>query len=251
VIDESGIEACTMRAVVDRLGDVLETHPNFAPWSHSSLVGLTPPTAPAATWEPDCSSWGPQACSRPPLPEWIEKATGNVVGQVEIYDRLTRRLQAAGARTVAVTSIAGHFCIDAFTEVSVLPVIDLLGVVAAGINAAGYRRVGLLGTRGVMASRFYGALGDVEVVVPPVAGLDAVHDAYVSVASVASCTPEQRGVFFDAGRALVDEHGAEAVVLAGTDLALAFNGHDPGFTTFDCIDAHVSAIVEHALRRDL
>jgi len=176
------------------------------------------------------------------------QATSNAVAQVDIYDRLTRRLQAAGAEAVAVTSIAGHFCIDAFKDVSVLPVIDLLGVVAAAIDAAGYRRVGLLGTRGVMASRFYGALGDVEVVVPPGAGLDAVHDAYVAVASAASCAPEQRRVFFDAGRALVDEQGTEAVVLAGTDLALAFNGHDPGFTTFDCIDAHVSAIVSHAVR---
>jgi aspartate racemase len=176
------------------------------------------------------------------------QASGDVDAQVEIYDRLTRRLQAAGARAVAVTSIAGHFCIDAFEEVSVLPVIDLLSEVASGVAALGHRCVGLLGTRGVMASRFYGALSDVAVVVPSGADLDAVHQAYVSVASTASCTAEQRGVFFDAGRALVAEHGADAVVQAGTDLALVFNGHDPGVETFDCIDAQVTAIIEHAVR---
>jgi len=41
------------------------------------------------------------------------QAKGNASAQVAIYDRLTRRLKAAGARSVAVTSIAGHFGIAA------------------------------------------------------------------------------------------------------------------------------------------
>jgi aspartate racemase len=178
------------------------------------------------------------------------QASGNVREQVEIYDLLTRRLQVAGARSVAVTSIAGHFCIDTFENVSVLPVIDLLSAVNAGVRDRGYRRVGLLGTRGVMASRFYGALGDIDVVAPLGPNLDAVHDAYVTMASTATCTQEQRRGFLDAGRAMVDERGAEAVLLAGTDLALVFNGFDAGFTVFDCAEAHVQAIFEEAVRMD-
>ena len=45
--------------------------------------------------------------------------------QCDIYLALTKRLAAAGADNVVVTSIAGHFCIDRFAEVSPLPVIDL------------------------------------------------------------------------------------------------------------------------------
>jgi aspartate racemase len=176
------------------------------------------------------------------------QAAGNTQAQVEIYDRLTRRLHVAGARSVAVTSIAGHFCIDAFEKVSVLPVIDLLRVVADGVRARGYKRVGLLGTRGVMASHFYGALSGVEVVAPTGPSLDAVHDAYVTVATTAMCTEGQRQGFFDAGRALVEEQGADAVLLAGTDLALAFNGFSAGFPVFDCAEAHVQAIVAEASR---
>lgn len=41
----------------------------------------------------------------PALP--ANQAAGNSDGQVAIYDHLTRRLKAAGARSVAVTSIAG------------------------------------------------------------------------------------------------------------------------------------------------
>ena len=178
------------------------------------------------------------------------QAAEDIAAQVEIYTRLTRRLQAAGAQSVSVTSIAGHFCIDAFERVSALPVINMLSVVDQAVTDRGYGRVGVLGTRGVMLSGLYGALSDIDVVVPPWPNLDAVHDAYVTMASTATCTDEQRQVFFDAGRAMVEEQGADAVLLAGTDLALAFNGGDPGFPVFDCAQAHVTAIFAEAVRTD-
>jgi len=99
-----------------------------------------------------------------------------------------------------------------------------------------------------MASQFYGALNDVEVVTPLGPSLDAVHDAYVTLASTATCTDDQRQGFFDAGRSMVEEQGADAVLLAGTDLAIAFHGFDAGFPVFDCADAHVQAILERALQ---
>jgi aspartate racemase len=120
------------------------------------------------------------------------QVSGDVQAQVVIYDLLTRRLQDAGARSVAVTSIAVHFCIEAFQQVSVLPIIDLLKVVHHDVNALGYRGVGLLGTRGVMASRFYGALGTVQAPAPLGQNIDGVSSAYVTVASNAHCSDEQR-----------------------------------------------------------
>ena len=175
------------------------------------------------------------------------QAADNTQGQVDIYDHLTRRLEAAGASSVAVTSIAGHFCIAAFEPVSTLPVINLLSVVNDGVQARGYRRVGLLGTRGVMESAFYGALRGVEALAPVGDSLDRVHEAYVTMASTARCTEEQRQIFVNAGRALVEVQGVEAVLLAGTDLGLAFNGVSPGFAVFDCAEAHVEAIAEAAI----
>ena len=56
--------------------------------------------------------------------------------QVAIYMRLTKRLAAAGAECVVVTSIAGHFCIAEFAAVSPLPVISLLPVVDAAAERA-------------------------------------------------------------------------------------------------------------------
>jgi len=167
--------------------------------------------------------------------------------QVRIYEHLARTLQAAGARRVAVTSIAGHFCIRAFEQVSPLPVIDLLTAVNHPVQSQGLRRVGLLGTRGVMLSQIYGALTDVESVAPEGDVLEAVHEAYVTMAATAHCTDQQRELFLEAGRAMVDEAGAEAVLLAGTDLALAFDGIT-SFPIVDCAAAHVEAIVAAAVQ---
>ena len=43
--------------------------------------------------------------------------------QMEIYTRLTNRLKNTGADFVAITSIAGHFCIEEFKDESPLPVL--------------------------------------------------------------------------------------------------------------------------------
>ena len=115
-----------------------------------------------------------------------------------------------------MTSIAGHFCIQDFRDVSVLPVIDLLSVVRDGTRAQGYTRVGLLGKRqGVMESGFYGALNDVQAVAPRGATMGRVYTAYVDMATTAHCTNEQRAVFFEAGRGLVEDEGVDAVLLRG------------------------------------
>src|SRR5947209_19234 len=45
----------------------------------------------------------------------------DIAAQTEIFIRLTRRLAAAGANLVAITSIAGHFCIESFKAESPLP----------------------------------------------------------------------------------------------------------------------------------
>ncbi len=49
---------------------------------------------------------------------------------------------------------------------------------------------------------------------------------------------------------MVREQGADAVVLAGTDLNLAFDGStDPGYPTIDALDVHVGVLVDLALDR--
>lgn len=174
------------------------------------------------------------------------QADKNVKAQVEIYQQLTGRLQRAGIEQVAVTSIAGHFCIDAFKKTSPVPVVDLLDVVKLEIKRRGFKKVGLLGTRVVMQTHFYGALEGVEVIAPA-QDLQEVHDAYVCMASAGVATAQHREIFVRAGKTLTEMYGCESILLAGTDLALVFDKHhNPGFETFDCAEVHAAAIASIA-----
>ncbi len=167
--------------------------------------------------------------------------------QVAIYQRLTDRLVRAGADCVVVTSIGGHFCIDAFKEVSPLPVIDMLVEVARAMDAQKFQRVGILGTRTVMETRFYGGIHSADVLPPADGQLDAVHQAYIDMAKAGRVTDAQRAVFYDAGNALIKDGGAEAIMLGGTDLALAFDADTSPFPIVDCAAIHVDAVVAAAL----
>ncbi|NIA71011.1 aspartate/glutamate racemase family protein [Pelagibius litoralis] len=175
-------------------------------------------------------------------------STNDTAAQAAIFLGLTRRLAAAGAQVVAVTSIGGHFCIEDFKAVSPLPVIDLLSSVPDRLQKAGYRTVGILGTRTVMQSAMYGCLPMLRVLPPRDGFLDAVHQSYVDMATAGVVTEAQRQVFFDCGRDLCEGAGAEAVLLAGTDLFLAFDGRDPGFKAVDCALLHLEDLIEAAAR---
>jgi aspartate racemase len=170
-----------------------------------------------------------------------------------VFLRFARRLQGAGADAVAITSMTGHFCVRQFEALSPLPVLSALPEIAAELGRRKLRRVGLIGTRVVMQSRLYGALDAVEVVLPEGARFQDTHDAYVAMAVSGQPTDEQRDVFFSVGRELCRRSGAEAVLLGGTDLFAAFEGHECGFPVIDTAQVHVDALsrrsIESAPRR--
>ena len=170
----------------------------------------------------------------------------DVAAQIAIYVRLTERLANAGAECVAVTSIAGHFCIEAFKVISPLPVIDMIHEVDQAVMLRYFKCIGILGTRIVMQSRFYGGVSNVDVIAPSGDALNDVHRAYVTMATSGSVTPSQRAVFTSAGKALIDA-GAEAIMLGGTDLALVFDAQTTEFPVIDCAGFHAEAIAKWAL----
>jgi aspartate racemase len=180
--------------------------------------------------------------------ELLQNVAGNAPErQAQTYVRLTQRLQAAGAEVVGITSIAGHFCIREFEPLSPLPIVNAIPELAAELARRGLHRIGLLGTRVVMASRVYGALSGLEVIVPGGESFDATHDAYIAMATAGQVTEQQRALFFAAGSELCRTQGAEAVVLAGTDLFLAFEGYDCGFPVIDSAEVHINALLRASL----
>ena len=174
-------------------------------------------------------------------------ARNDAAAQTAIYSRLTNRLVSAGAECVGVTSIAGHFCIEDFKAVSPLPVVDMIVEVSRAIEARGLKRIGIIGTRTVMETRFYGRIVSAKIVPPGEPDLGEVHQAYVSMATLGFVTEDQRSIFNAVSRRLFENQGVEAIMLGGTDLALAFNEQTAEFPLVDCAGIHADAIVQLAI----
>lgn len=171
---------------------------------------------------------------------------GDAKAQAAVFLPLAERLKAAGADAVAVTSMGGHFCVGAFEAVSPLPVLNAIPTLDAYFSAQGIARIGLLGTRNVMESHVYGGVPSVACVLPTSDDLARVHGDYLAMATAARVTPAQRQTFFRVGQNLV-ARGAEAVLLGGTDLFLAFDAVDCGFPVIDAAAVHIDAIFQWSL----
>lgn len=173
---------------------------------------------------------------------------GKAQAQAEIFARLVGRLKAAGAEAAAVTSMGGHFCINELEPIAPLPMLHGPLAVAQAIRTKGIKAIGILGTRLVMATGLYGHIKPARIVIPEGPLLDKVHDTYVAMAGIGRITEEQKRFFHEMGAKLCREQGAEAVLLGGTDLFLAFQGQDPGYPVLDAADIHAEAIYRHSIQ---
>jgi aspartate racemase len=173
-------------------------------------------------------------------------AKGEARKQAENFAKLIARLAAAGAGAAAVTSMTGHFCIRELEAMSPLPLINVIPEIDAELRRRNLKTVGILGTRTVMGTKIYGGISSAAVVLPQADAFDLVHINYVDMALAGRVTQAQREVFFAIGRRLCEEQGAEAVLLGGTDLCLAFQDRDCGFPVIDCADVHIDAIYAHS-----
>ena len=164
--------------------------------------------------------------------------------QAAVYVPLIDRLKAAGCDCAAITSLGGHFCFEETRALSSLPLVSAVAPLDDYFVGQGLGAVGILGTKVVQRTGFYGHLKATRPVVLD-AEIDAIGQTYTDMAIAGTCTPDQRSFFLDAGRRLI-EAGADAVVLGGTDLGLAFDGQDPGYRVIDALDVHVDVLARLA-----
>lgn len=167
--------------------------------------------------------------------------------QAVIYAGLIDRLKAAGAECAAITSIGGHFCYEETVARSSLPLVSAVEPLDAFFAAEGLGCVGLLGTRVVMRTKLYGQLRRTRAIALE-DEIEELGQLYQEMAVEGFCDAATRSRFLEAGQRLVDA-GAEAVVLAGTDLGLAFDGQETPYRVIDALDVHVALLADLASGR--
>jgi len=167
--------------------------------------------------------------------------------QAKTFLPLVERLDHAGCDCVALSSLGAHFCLDELVALSPLPIVSAVAPLDAFFAERNIKRIGLLGTRVVMRTRLYGQLVDTGAIVLD-DEIDRLGQSYQDMAVAGACTPEQRALFLDTGRRMMAA-GADAIVLAGTDLNLAFDGQDTGYPVIDALDVHVALLADLAAGR--
>ncbi|GAA2842800.1 aspartate racemase [Aminobacter aminovorans] len=161
-----------------------------------------------------------------------------------------RRLERGGADFVVICSNTMHRMADEVQAAIGIPLLHIADPTAERIRAAGFSRVGLLGTAFTMEQDFYkGRLAErhgLEVLVPEAEDRAVVHrviyDELVQGLVVASSRQAYREVI-----ARLVARGAEAVILGCTEIMLLVGPEDSGVPLFDTTGIHAEAAVDMAL----
>jgi len=155
-------------------------------------------------------------------------------------------MKAGGAEMTAIVALTPHICVSQLAPISPLPLIDMVSEVAAEISARGLKRVAMFGTRFTVETRMFGRLDSVDVVMPQPDEIELIQNTYADVVAGRS-TPTQIDALRWLARTFIERDGAEAVLLAGTDLSTVFDETNIDFPAIDCAAVHIRAIAERLL----
>ena len=169
---------------------------------------------------------------------------GKLDALAEYLAGFIERLGRAGADVAVLPAVTPHICIAELTPRLKLPLINIVDAIGAELSARKLRRVALFGTSFTMQGSLWGQLSDVEIVKPQPDEIAFAGRAYQRILDTqrghAEDTEGLRRIAADLQR----RDGVEAILLAGTDLAVIFDETTAGFPCIDCARVHIDAIVE-------
>jgi aspartate racemase len=170
-------------------------------------------------------------------------------GLAEYLTGYIRRLEAAGAQVAAIPAVTPHFCVRELIAASPLPLFNIFEPLIRELVARAAGRVAVFGTRFVMESALFGEVNEVEIIKARPHEVDYIHDTYVELARTGKFSTEQHSKLTALAHTLIRREGLDAIILAGTDLALLFNETNTDFPNLDCAALHIQAILSELLGR--
>ena len=160
-----------------------------------------------------------------------------------------RSLTAGGAEMLLICANTMHLCAEAAEAATDVPLLHIADPAIAAIRAAGYTRVGLLGTAFTMEKPFYTgrmAAAGIAAIIPGDADRVTVHRIIYDELVQGVIRDESRAEYRRIIAALIAD-GAEAIVLGCTEIMLLVDARDSAVPLFDTLALHVEAAVEAAL----
>jgi aspartate racemase len=175
----------------------------------------------------------------------LKHAVARETAQLADYlAQLLRRLSQGGAEVGVIPAVTPHICAIELSQRSPIPLVNLVTVIAQGIHERGFKRVALFGTRFTIETRMFGQLTGVEVVTPKAHEIDFIHQIYLEIVSAGRGNEEQRRGLRQLAHTIMERDQVEAIVFAGTELALLFDESNTDFAHVDGARLHWNAIMQ-------
>ena len=159
-------------------------------------------------------------------------------------------LQRGGADFIVICTNTMHKSAEMVQASVPLPLLHIADATAALVQAAGIRRIGLLGTRFTMEQDFYkGRLTEqfgLEVAIPDAVQREIIHRIIYEELVLGIIKPESRQQYLEIMADMVAK-GAEGIILGCTEIGLLVRQEDSTVPLFDTTRIHADAAVGWAL----
>lgn len=180
--------------------------------------------------------------------EFVEKDEWGVVGSMIIS--LAKKLEAADADFLIMTSNAIHKVFEAVEEAINIPILHIADPTGLAIQKCKIKKVGLLGTKVTMGEDFYKSRlqnrYNLEVFVPEKDEQDFIHETIFNELTLGKIREESRIQLITLIHKF-SEKGVGGVILGCTELTLLISQKDITIPVFDTTDLHAKAAVEAAI----
>lgn len=168
----------------------------------------------------------------------------------KLLSEAAKNIQSAGADFLLICTNTMHKVAPQIEEAIDIPLLHIADATAGALVKSGIRRVGLLGTRFTMEQEFYKdrliEKYGLDVLVPNNADRQIVHNIiYQELCSgkIETGSKVEYLRIID----LLDNQGAEAVILGCTEIGMLVNQRDTNVKLFDTTAIHAEMAVEYAI----
>ena len=164
-----------------------------------------------------------------------------------------KRLEGAGAEALIIGANSMHRLHDEVAAAIQIPILHIADYVGRALNQAGYSKAALIGTRTVMAESFYRkrlVAEGIDVLPPDMANVEVLERIIYDELMVSKISR-------DAQRSMKTiiinkaQQGAQAIVLACTELNLIVDVDANVLPVFDATRIHCAAAADWILEQEL
>lgn len=180
-----------------------------------------------------------------PMVEWL--TANNSAAATSALVAASRRLTDAGADLIAMCCNTVHKYAAAVESGIEVPLVNICRCTAQESMRRGFRTVALMGSTYSMEEGFYRREFEregIRVLVPELNDRRFIQHAIESELSVGDISPQTRARFIQIAHTLC-ARGADALVLACTEIPLVIRQQDIDFPIIDTVEVHCTAIVSH------